>query len=114
AIKSCVKYRMQFWNTDNYRNEEEKKQYQQYEKRCMAEAREQLKEYIYFHGNHNIIVSFWDTSGGNNAAIVTTVVHTTEKSSDSKINSLIEELNGLYHKICNIKGIPLHYQSADK
>lgn len=104
ATQEHVKYYMQFQNEEDYRNEEERKLYRQYKKTCREQEREKLKENIYFYGCDNIIISFWDVCGENKFAMVTTVVHTNENSSDNRINSLIDELNDLYHKICNIKG----------
>lgn len=105
ATQEHVKYFMQFRNVEDYRNEEERKFYNQYKKTCREQEREKLKQNIYFYGRDNVIVSFWDACGENKFAMVTTVVHTTENSSDSRINELIQELNDLYHKIFNIKGI---------
>ncbi len=101
AVKNCVDYNMQTWCTDRFYSENELKHYRQ---QYTATAKESVKRSINFYGNDNLIVSFWDSSSGKAVAMVTTVVHTTENSDDSKINSLIEELNDLYHKICNIKG----------
>jgi len=103
AIKARVKFNMLYWNLDNCFSEKGKKLYKQYEKECRANAKEKVKECIYFHGNDINIVSFWDSFTGKAIAAVTTVVHTTESSCDNRINSLIEELNSLYYKICNIK-----------
>lgn len=102
AIKARVKYCMQGWNMDNCHSEEEKKRYRQYEKGCRDSAKKELKKCVHFYGKDTNIVSFWDGFTGKVIAAVTTVVHTTENSCDNRINSLIEELNGLYDKICNI------------
>lgn len=105
AVKNYVNYYMQYWRIDDCHSQEELKRYRQREKEYTAAAKENYKKDIYFHGRDNIIMSFYDSSSGDNkSAMVTTVVHTTERSDDSRIDSLIEELNNLYHKICNIKG----------
>jgi hypothetical protein len=59
-----------------------------------------VMEWLDFSENGNII-SFCDIVNGS--GIITNVAHTVKASSNVKINHLIEELNGLYSKIRNIK-----------
>lgn len=104
ATRERVKYFMRFWNKEDCQNEEEKKRYKQYKETYQKEEKERVKENIYFYGCDNNVIAFMDVCGENKFAMVTTIVHTNESSSDKSIQSLIEELNRLYDKICNIKG----------
>lgn len=104
AVENYIKYRTEHYYMRDYPSEEELKRYRQYENSCVSSAKENFKRDIYFHGQNKIILSFQDSgSGDNKSAMVTTVVHTTEHSGDSRIDSLIEELNDSYQQICNMK-----------
>ena len=67
---------------------------------CMSNESSNIMNNLLFYENGNIII-YRDITKTFKAGMVTNIIHTNEKSKDDRINSLVQELNGLYDVIKN-------------